>query len=341
MAAWPALAARLQAPAAYAALAGLLLGCGSIGDPRPPLVNLPQPVSDLKARQVGDSIQIAWTRPNLTTEGLDDDGTGEATLWKVDVPALPADLTAETMDTFRQPVATLGAGPPGEPISLDLPLDQWPVGQPTVLVVTVENRAGRYAGYSNPVPVHPLEPPSRPALRGVVPTEEGVTLTWREVRNAEVYAVERSVDEAGFAILDRATSSPYLDREIAWDEPHRYRLRPFRMSDAGPVEGPVSESVGVTPRDVFAPRAPRDLRAVRTASSVELSWLPNEERDLAGYRVLRGGTALSPTTKEAAFSDSTAATDTPYEYEVLAVDENGNESTLSETVFVAPIDARP
>ena len=50
----------------------------------------------------------------------------------------------------------------------------------------------------------------------------------------------------------------------------------------------------VTPRDQFAPAAPRGLAAVPTAGQISLIWDANTEKDLAGYLVLRGDAPDGP-----------------------------------------------
>ena len=323
-------------------LAAALCACGSIGDPRPPLENLPNPVLDLSARQVGDDIDISWTRPVRTTEGEIARDLGGFTLWAVDVPSLPAELGHDTIDDHRRQVATLEApafadSEPGDRLDLRSPLGTWTLGQPAILVVTAWNGAGRDGGYSNQVPIQPLQPPGQPGLREPAVTAAGVALTWRPADLAEEYAIERAGPEEGmFETLGRLAAESFLDRTVAWGDLHRYRLRPYRMSDSGWIEGPLSETVSVTPIDTFPPPPPRGLRAVRTATTVELSWLPVEEEAIAGYRVYRGGGALEPLVTGASFSDDTAAVDTAYEYEVTVVDTNGNESAAEEKVAVPP-----
>jgi hypothetical protein len=50
--------------------AAALCGCGYIGDPLPPALNIPAPVTDLRAMQFGDDILIQFTPPQMTTENL-------------------------------------------------------------------------------------------------------------------------------------------------------------------------------------------------------------------------------------------------------------------------------
>ena len=48
----------------------LLAGCGSVGEPLYPALNIPMPVVDLNAVERGDKIDINLTIPPKTTEGL-------------------------------------------------------------------------------------------------------------------------------------------------------------------------------------------------------------------------------------------------------------------------------
>src|SRR5262249_27771566 len=53
-----------------ASAALILSGCGYIGDPQYPLLNLPKPVTDLSAVERGKAIVYQFTLPELTTEGV-------------------------------------------------------------------------------------------------------------------------------------------------------------------------------------------------------------------------------------------------------------------------------
>ena len=57
---------------AFFSLAGttVFLGCASPGAPRPPSLHLPQPVRDLVATRSGDDVQLRFTVPSETTDGL-------------------------------------------------------------------------------------------------------------------------------------------------------------------------------------------------------------------------------------------------------------------------------
>lgn len=329
-----------------AGLSVLLGACGSIGDPLPPLANLPRPIGDLVAQQITDEIIIHWSWPLYTTENTIARRPGGFTLWAMDLPSFSADLPPETIDEYRQEVVVLEAdelagSEPGERLQVTVPLREWRLNQRTILVVTAWNRAGRDAGYSNQVRLQPLEPPARVVWIDPEVVPEGVSLTWRPAERADQYQLERaSGQEPEFATLGRVAETSFVDSSIRWGATYVYRLRSYRGSEAGWVEGSLSETVAVTATDSFAPTAPDGLRAVRTTTSVELSWLANREQDLAGYRIFRDGISLTPVVARTSYSDVSAAPDRAYEYALTAVDANGNESQHgpSLTVPAAPAD---
>src|ERR1035441_4608651 len=65
---WRRLAPRPGPIAAAAVL--LLAGCASPGPPLPPSLKLPEVVTDLTARRVGDQVMLHWTTPTRTTDKL-------------------------------------------------------------------------------------------------------------------------------------------------------------------------------------------------------------------------------------------------------------------------------
>ena len=54
---------QLLASLLVAALFLATFGCAAPGPPQPPSLELPQPVTDLKAVRKGDKVLLAWTLP--------------------------------------------------------------------------------------------------------------------------------------------------------------------------------------------------------------------------------------------------------------------------------------
>jgi hypothetical protein len=77
----------------------LLIGCGNVGAPLPPLIQIPVPVSDLAIQQFGKSAQLTWTLPKLNT-----DGSTATTVATVEIYRLATDHQQPAPDskTFAQ-----------------------------------------------------------------------------------------------------------------------------------------------------------------------------------------------------------------------------------------------
>ena len=322
----------------------LVASCGSVGDPLPPLVRLPQPIEDLEALQVAQEILVEWSWPRTTTEGMVARQVSDFTLWAVDVPDFDRALSAQTIDEYRRKVLTVAGDGlaefgPGDRIDARVPLGEWPSGQETILVMTVTNLGGRHAGYSNQVQIQPLDPPGQAAWQSSRVQAEGVALAWLAAERAEEYSIDRATGEEGaFAPLGRLAATEFLDRTVGWGQTYRYRVRPLRRSKAGWIEGAASDIVTIIPRDTFPPAPPTGLRAVRTAATVELSWLARTEQDVVGYRVFRDGVAVSEVAPATTYSDSEAGS-VAREFSVSAIDQNGNESSPSPPITVSATDS--
>ncbi len=92
--------------------------------------------------------------------------------------------------------------------------------------------------------------------------------------------------------------------------------------------------------DGTPPAPPRGLRALALDNTVELTWLPNTEPDVAGYRVwvsgrLNGRYEMIGKTTGTDFIDYGARNGGTYYYGVTAYDFDGNESDMSPDVVYA------
>lgn len=91
-----------------------------------------------------------------------------------------------------------------------------------------------------------------------------------------------------------------------------------------------------------APAAPTNLSVETVASSVRLTWTPNEDTDMAGYMIQRSADGIEwdvigRMVTETEFLDNTAIAGKEYKYRVKAVDVSRNISAASEpssSVFV-------
>ncbi|WP_353064809.1 fibronectin type III domain-containing protein [Tunturibacter psychrotolerans] len=144
-----------------------------------------------------------------------------------------------------------------------------------------------------------------------------------------------------------------VDRTAQKGESYRYTARRLRdISLEGhklELRSDLSSPVTVTMLDTFPPGVPTGLEAVPGGAtpsdrSIDLSWTPDIDADLAGYSVYRqevtsaGQVAGSATRLNStpivgpAYRDQTAVPGHRYAYRVTAVDASGNESAPSADV---------
>jgi len=93
--------------------------------------------------------------------------------------------------------------------------------------------------------------------------------------------------------------------------------------------------------DTAPPAAPTNLEATSGQDVVYLSWSPNTEPDLAGYRVYRDGLLLDQISSTITGYQDIYVTGQTYTYTVMAIDDVGNESPGSNEVQAMPAIARP
>jgi hypothetical protein len=140
-----------------------------------------------------------------------------------------------------------------------------------------------------------------------------------------------------------------LDKTIRFGQTYEYRAQRVARILVGDktleLAGPLSDPVPVEALDVFPPAVPSGLAAVATAAdsnigpSIDLSWLPVADPDLAGYAVYRregDGTdgswqRISPQQPVIGpgFHDPQVQPGHAYRYAVTAIDQLGHESARS------------
>ncbi|WP_213805604.1 fibronectin type III domain-containing protein [Granulicella sp. dw_53] len=144
-----------------------------------------------------------------------------------------------------------------------------------------------------------------------------------------------------------------IDQTAHLGETYRYTAQRVRIvhlkSRTLEIRSVPSSFISIALRDTFPPAVPTELAAIlgepstgpTRSSSIDLSWQPNSEPDLAGYLVYRR--TLSNTSTPASrltatplsgpsFRDLTAVPGQRYAYTVTAVDTSGNESAPSTPI---------
>ncbi|RSL16827.1 hypothetical protein EDE15_2352 [Edaphobacter aggregans] len=187
---WRALSTTLLLP--------LAIGCASPGPPRPPSLHLPEVVTDLTAQRIGDHVQLHWTTPSNTTDGINITGTMTAQLCRETKPTAPSPSSACT----RLPHFSVRPGPSQtiDPLPPSLTID--PV---TLLAYHIEifNAAGHSAGLSaQALTATGAAPPQIEHLRAT-PARVGATLEWQSPKTSSQTSTQTGTPIPASVELDR------------------------------------------------------------------------------------------------------------------------------------------
>lgn len=316
-----------------ALLAGLA-GCGYVGAPLPPALNMPVAITDLAAAQRAGRIEIQFTPSLNSTDGLilpslsaielragENTGAGgfdingwAATARLIDVSPIKAELTR-----------------------VELPVTGWE-GREVVFAVRSVGPRGRPADWSTPVVLRIVAPPQPPEGLTAEATSGGVMLRWRTGEGSvRIYRKESSEEKETLA--GTAGESSYLDEGAVFGTSYVYRVQRVVPAGDREAESLFSAPVSITPADKFAPATPAGLIVQAGIGGVEIAWDRNAEPDLRGYQVWRtaaGGELqrLGEPVTMASFSDRSVAAGNRYRYAVSAIDASGNESKTCEPAEV-------
>ena len=307
-------------------------GCGSVGEPLYPAVKIPMRVTDLNAIERGDQIDVSFTSPSQTTEGL-----AIKTPGKIDLRIGPNAGPGFNLVKWLDGADIIELAAPAAPgfVQKRIPVEKY-AGKDEVIAVRVANEKGRYSDWSNPVPLSVEPPLTTPANLKPEATPQGVQLTWSAPAGAAQYRIYRkSQDEQTPAPLATSDQPNYLDSTAEYGKRYDYYVEALHDKATSEVAGPVN----ITPKDIFPPAVPTGLNASPGVGAVELAWDRNTESDFKEYRVLRaeGG---GPFAQVAAgidaplYSDTTVQSGKSYRYQVIAVDQLGNASQPSAPVEV-------
>ena len=303
-----------------------LSGCGYIGDPLPPLANIPSQVKDLAAVQRGARIIVQFTPPQRTTEGI---AIKDPLRFDLRVGVVAASVDAGIWSAAARRI-------PESALPYSIPSAEW-TGKEVAIAVNIIGSNGKESGWSNFANVPVVVPPPMPESVRAEPTAQGVRLTWQGP-SGEFRVFRRTGDEANFTRLAVVTANEWLDAGTEFGKPYRYLVqRTVKLDATREAESEPSAEVTIVPRDTFPPAVPASVRASGGVESIELSWDASPDSDLAGYRIYRavgkgGLEKLAEAGPIPAYSDRAVERGKTYRYAVTAIDQTGNESQRSAVV---------
>lgn len=307
----------------------LLAGCGAPGEPTPRRPLVPAAISDLAARQSGDSVVLTFTLPKRTVEGEP----------LADLPTIEIYRDFEPGSATANPPKNAAYTIPSALVDTYLSEDRVRFVDPlkpenfskaagAQVVYSVRTRASKKkdSGDSNlaavrvvPVPETIRDvalqvtkpaielswtPPEKASAGGALPALAGYHVYRAEVGpGAEEQAAadpSKAKLQAPLALLGVTPSPSYRDTQFEFGHTYVYAVRSVVQYESGAVESEDSRLAVVTPRDIFPPAAPQGAVAVAVPTTpqmpahLELSWSISPETDVAGYNVYRSDLEGTP-----------------------------------------------
>ncbi len=310
-----------------------LTGCGYVGPVLPPSPELPQAVTDLTVVERGDQLVISFSTPPRTTDNIPVQELSKIDL-RIGPNIVPFDFECWAASATPYELEPPGRNDPENPVGVTLsktvPITNWVGKRIAIAVRTAVKRKDHYSSWSNRVVLNVI-PAIAPPVVKAQSTAKGVLLTWSSEGSELDYRVFRkSAADAVPAEIGTSKVLEFLDTTSQYDTPYQYTV----IAARGLSESVRSESVSITPTDIFPPSVPSSITALAGPNSIEVSWQRSPEPDLKGYHVYRsvdGGPfqAVGGLLTVPAYSDRNVEHGKTYRYEVNAVDQKNNASERS------------
>jgi hypothetical protein len=150
----------------------ILAGCGYVGNPQAPTLDLPQRVTDVKVVEYGDQIVAEFTIPLLTTEGLPLKSVRSVDL-RIGVAPQPFSDAAWAASAKAIPLPG-GMGP----LEAKTPAAEW-VGKEVVVRVRATGPKGKTSDWSSALNFSVQPPLPTPADLELQNARVGLYITWK------------------------------------------------------------------------------------------------------------------------------------------------------------------
>lgn len=330
----------------FCLLTFLTFGCGRKGNLQEPVPRVPQTVMDFRAVQRGENLLFTWTAPGSSLRG------DPLVISRVEIRGLEVrteELSGKEARSYfvkySRPVEELGIG------QLDAGLDRAILkldlkkidGKSFLFGLRIRGPRSGWSDISNLVSVKTAILPCPPSSLRAEVSDQTVNLSWeppttdldgRPLTENVYYFVYRS-RAAEYLLLNKLPLSEprVLDRDVPSGHTYKYLVRSAVVRDGEFRESSDSEILEVKVQDLVPPASPLEVKALIGDEGVAISWLPNQEKDLAGYRVYRmkegdpGPILLTPENLTVpVFLDRSVEKNAGYVYSISSVDTSGNES---------------
>lgn len=342
----------------------VLAGCGKRRPPLPPVERVQQRTELLSGAQRGNQVILSWPAPQRNAPDASVQSIRRIDVYRLaEKPGSPLPLTEEdfaSRSTLIGSVTFDAIRTAGESLSYIDVLEL--AGEPARLRYAIRyvNAAGQRAAFSNFLLIEPAARIAQPPVilsTGKEISEDAITISWQApVTNIDgsvpvnllgynIYRAEESQTETSQTPLNSTlvSGTQYVDKSFRFGENYRYVVRAVSLGTEGAqVESINSNSLSVSPQDIFAPSAPQKLSIVAAPGRVSIFFPANPESDVTGYHIYRSTDPDLPKDRwtklnsslltRTTFQDENVEPGKRYYYYLVAVDQTDNQSGPSEVV---------
>lgn len=337
----------------------IVSGCGKRKPPLPPIENIAQRV-EISGFQRGNNIFLAWTMPNRNAPDGSVVNISRADIYRLTEPLNSSNNLSE--EDFASRSTIIAAVPITDS---DFARKQFNytdklsfAGQPARIRYAIRfvNSQGQKAAFSNFLVIEPTAKIAN-SPNDLQPnvSQNAIEIKWHKpsanvdgstpanILGFNIYRFEN--DQKSQKLLNNSpvNSDKFDDKSFEFGNEYSYFVRTVSLgADGEPLESTNSETINVTPKDIFPPDAPTALTIAATPSSISIFFATNLEKDIAGYKVYRSTdpnlqkaewNLLTPQLLQTnTFQDANVEPGKTYYYYLTAIDKFGNTSEISDVV---------
>lgn len=337
--------------------------CGKRRPPLPPVERVPQRTELLSGVQRGNQVILSWPAPRRNAPDSSVQSIRRIDVYRVaEGPAAPLGMTEEEFGARATLIGSVTYDEikkGGDSLTYVDTLEL--AGKPARLRYAIRyvNAAGERATFSNFLLIEPAgkiaAPPKIVKIEQL--SEDAISITWEppqanidgstpvNLLGYDVYRVAASQSDQGQTPINQAlvSGTQYQDKNFKLGEKYEYVVRAVSLgTEGGQVESLNSNSVEITPGDLYPPSKPGQISIGPGPGRLSVFWPANPEPDIAGYYIYRATdpnlpkdqwTKLTPALyTRTTFTDENVEVGKTYYYYVVAVDTAGNISPPSEVV---------
>lgn len=342
----------------------VVVNCGKRRPPQPPIERVQQRTELLAGVQQGNQVILSWPAPQRNAPDESVQSIRRIDVYRLaEKPRAPLALTEEEFDARSTLIGSVTYDEIKKATEFLTYTDSLELaGEPARLRYAVRyvNASGQRAAFSNFLLIEPAArialPPTLISTDKEV-SEDAITITWQppaanidgstpvNLLGYNIYRVSESENVNDQTPINESlvSGTQYQDKNFKFGERYRYVVRAVSLgTEGGRVESLNSNSIIVSPKDIFAPSAPSGISVGPGPGRLSIFFAANPEGDIAGYNIFRSTDPDLPKEKwnklnaapltRTTFADEKVESGKRYYYYLTAVDQAGNVSAPSEVV---------